>query len=184
MQVRMTSGTGIRDDEIHVYPVYPSTLDICGQSALYATVPSPLAHIIVDYKNLRQAQIRRAHADAWNTTAKLICSFKPSTKVQEDPSSSLMDFADDTYLQNVMDLGIPGIMPLHAMNMWSRDSSIRTQVEISSQSHRPEVLTLPRDHDVARCSFCDPRENTEFCLQTRNAESMRRPRIFVTQISA
>jgi hypothetical protein len=49
---------------------------------LYATVPSPLSHVLIDYKNLRQAQIRRAHADAWNTTAKLICSFKPTVRVQ------------------------------------------------------------------------------------------------------
>lgn len=32
---------------------------------MYATVVSPIAHLLVDYKNLRQAQIRRSHADAW-----------------------------------------------------------------------------------------------------------------------
>jgi hypothetical protein len=38
---------------------------------------SPLAHVIVDYRILRQAQIRHAYADLWNTQAKIVCGYRP-----------------------------------------------------------------------------------------------------------
>jgi hypothetical protein len=91
---------------------------------LYATVPSPMSHVLIDYKNMRQAQIRRSHADAWNTTAKLICKFKPTVRVQEDPTSSLMDFADDSYLTSGMYGGMPLFAQLAATNLWTRDAQV------------------------------------------------------------
>ena len=48
-----------------MYVYLPPGLDISNNSALHATVPSPLAHLLIDYKNLRSAQLRRSHADAW-----------------------------------------------------------------------------------------------------------------------
>lgn len=162
--VRLVGSTGMRDENVRVFATTPPTVDVCGASALYATVPSPMAHVITDYKNLRQAQLRRAHADAWNSTAKLICAFKPATKVQEDPSTSLMDFADESYLQGMMDLGIPGVLPLQAMNMWTRDASIRGQVGRAVSGHAADVVTLPRDHDVVKQDMLAPCEDLEFLL--------------------
>jgi hypothetical protein len=43
------------------YPAY----NISQNSIIHATVHSPLSHILIDYKNLRDAQKRRANADAW-----------------------------------------------------------------------------------------------------------------------
>lgn len=70
---------GLLDEEVYIYDFVPAKFDICTNSMLYATVVSPLSHLIVDYKNLRQAQIRRSHADAWNTQSHLITTFKPGT---------------------------------------------------------------------------------------------------------
>ena len=56
---------GLVEEEVRMFIAYPPGLDISINSGMYATVPSPLAHILVDYKNLREAQQRRAHADAW-----------------------------------------------------------------------------------------------------------------------
>ena len=81
-RVQITSPLDVKDEDIEIYAYTPPSLDVSVNSMLYATVPSPLSHVLIDYKNLRQAQIRRSHADAWNTTAKLICSFKPTVRVQ------------------------------------------------------------------------------------------------------
>jgi hypothetical protein len=63
-KVRMNCG-GLTEEEIYIYDFVPAKYDICSNSMMYATVVSPIAHLLIDYKNLRQAQIRRSHADAW-----------------------------------------------------------------------------------------------------------------------
>lgn len=50
---------GLTDEEVYIYDYVQAKYDICGNSMMYATVVSPIAHLLVDYKNLRQAQIRR-----------------------------------------------------------------------------------------------------------------------------
>lgn len=110
-RVKVCAAMKIEDKDVRISGATCPSLDVSVNSILYATVPSPLSHVLTDYKNLRQAQIRRAHADSWNTTSKLICSFNPTVRVQEDPSASLMDFADDAYFQPSMHLGIPGMPP-------------------------------------------------------------------------
>lgn len=60
-RVVMTAGD-LTEDEIFIYTFMPPTYGVCNNSMMYATIPSPMSHILVDYKNLRQAQIRRAHA--------------------------------------------------------------------------------------------------------------------------
>jgi len=163
-RVQITSALDVKDEDIEIYAYTPPSLDVSVNSMLYATVPSPLSHVLIDYKNLRQAQIRRSHADAWNTTAKLICSFKPTVRVQEDPSSSLMDFADESYFQPAMHLGLPAFAPVGATNLWSRDRQIRQQFEVPGATHTPDVFTLPRDHDVAQQPMLVPCEDMEFLL--------------------
>jgi hypothetical protein len=110
-RVKVSAPMKIKDEDVRISVCSCPSLDVSVNSILYATVPSPLSHVLTDYKNLRQAQIRRAHADSWNTTSKLICSFNPTVRVQEDPGASLMDFADDSYFQPSMHLGIPGMAP-------------------------------------------------------------------------
>ena len=123
-RVQITSPLEVKDTDVEIFVHAAPALDVSVNSMLYATVPSPLSHVLTDYKNLRQAQIRRSHADAWNTTAKLICKFKPTVRVQEDPGSSLMDFADDSYYQPGMHLGLPAFAPLAATNLWTRDAQV------------------------------------------------------------
>jgi|LakMenEpi03Aug12_release.lakeMendotaPanAssembly.Ray.scaffolds.fasta_scaffold142176_2 hypothetical protein len=63
VQYRVIMGTGgLSEEEIFIYDFVPPNFNICGNSMLYATIASPMAHLLIDYKNLRQAQIRRAHA--------------------------------------------------------------------------------------------------------------------------
>jgi hypothetical protein len=164
-RVKITAPLDIKDEDVEVFVFIPPALDVSIYSMLYATVPSPLSHVLVDYKNLRQAQIRRSHADAWNTTAKLICKFKPTVRVQEDPTSSLMDFADDSYLTSGMYGGMPLFAQLAATNLWSRDAQIRKQFETAPGTHQPDVFTLPRDHEVHQQPMLEPCEDIEFLLR-------------------
>lgn len=164
-RVKISAPLEVKDEDVSIFVFVPPALDISVYSMLYATVPSPLSHVLVDYKNLRQAQIRRSHADAWNTTAKLICKFKPTVRVQEDPTSSLMDFADDSYLTSGMYGGMPLFAQLAATNLWSRDAQIRKQFETAPGTHKPDVFTLPRDHEVHQQPMLEPCEDLEFLLR-------------------
>jgi len=165
-RVQITSPLEYKDKDVAIFVHTAPALDVSVNSMLYATVPSPLSHVLTDYKNLRQAQIRRSHADAWNTTAKLICSFKPTIRVQEDPGASLMDFADDSYYQPGMHMGIPAFAPLNATNLWSRDAQIKKQFDqgAAGTTHQPDVYTLPRDHDVAQQPMLTPCEDLDFLM--------------------
>ena len=71
---------GVREEDVSIYITTPPALDVSANSSLYATVPSPLAYVLTDYKNLREAQKRRSHADAWNTTARIVSTFKPNLR--------------------------------------------------------------------------------------------------------
>ena len=155
-KVQITCPLLISDSDVHIFPFMEPVLF---QSVLYATVPSPLSHLLVDYKNLRQAQIRRSHADAWNTNAKLMCTYKPSQRVQEDPNASLMDFVEDTSALN----GLPFMPSIVAANFWTRDTQIQRQFDRHS-AHVPDVYTLPRDHDIAQQHMLTPCEDIEFLL--------------------
>lgn len=48
---------------------------------MYRTIWSPLAHILVDYRNMRRALIRKEYADNWNTQSKMICSYTSSDSI-------------------------------------------------------------------------------------------------------
>lgn len=86
VQYRVTvKDGGLHEDEVYIYDFVPAKYEITVNSMMYATVPSPLAHLLVDYKNLRQAQIRRSHADAWNTQAHFITTFKPGSTSNNIP---------------------------------------------------------------------------------------------------
>ena len=83
---------------------------------------------------------------------------------QEEPGASLMDFADDSYYQPGMHMGIPAFAPLGATNLWTRDAQIKRQFEGAAGTHQPDVFTLPRDHDVAQQPMLNPCEDMEFLM--------------------
>lgn len=56
-RVRPTQGA-FKEGDVNIYCYQTPSLDVSTQSILHATVPSPLGHVLTDYKNLRQAQIR------------------------------------------------------------------------------------------------------------------------------
>lgn len=154
---------GWKEDDVGIYVFKDAALDVTTDSMLYATVPSPLAHILTDYKNLRQAQIRRSHADAWNTTAKIISTFDPKLRVEDNPSQYLMDFVHEAYYDPPA-LGPNMFPPIEAHNVWQRESVIRRQFQDTPSTHMPDVYALPRDHQVASQQMLSPCEDLAWLM--------------------
>lgn len=151
---------GVKEEDVHVYIYSDPAYNVESNSVISATVPSPLAHILTDYKNLRNAQIRRSYADAWNTTAHIISTFRPNVQPTDDPNNYLLDFQDArNFAQPIF--GRPVYPSLHAHNWFERDMLIRRQIERPS-THRPQVYTLPRDHDVTQQVMLTPCEDLAF----------------------
>ena len=153
----------VREDEVQVYMSTNPSLDISVNSPMSSTVASPLAHILTDYKNLRNAQLHRSYADAWNTTAHIISTFRPTMRGQDDPTQYLMDFVSENHFDQPAMLADPLYPALQARNYFERDLAIRRQMDHPS-THRPQVYTLPRDHDVAEQVMLQPCEDLTFLL--------------------
>ena len=150
----------VKEEDVHIYIHTPPALNISVNSAMSATVPSPISHILTDYKNLRSAQIRRSYADAWNTTAQLISTFKPNVVGNDDPTQYLMDFVHESNFK-IPHVGQNPYPQLEAHNWFERDVLIRKQIERPS-THRPQVYTLPRDHDIVQQTMLSPCEDLQF----------------------
>jgi hypothetical protein len=161
-RITPTAG-GVREEDVSIYISTPPALDVSVNSNLYATVPSPLAYLLTDYKNLREAQKRRSHADAWNTTARLVSTFRPNLRNEDNPSQYLMDFVhEDHYAAPAIgDVFYPNFQ---AHNVWQRENVMRRQVMQSPSNHHPEVYALPRDHDVVPQTHLEPCEDLTFLL--------------------
>jgi hypothetical protein len=154
---------GVREEDVLVYTTTPPALDVSVNSSLHATVPSPLSYILSDYKNLREAQKRRSHADAWNTTARLVSTFKPSLRVEDNPTQYLMDFVHENHYAAPA-IGESLFPQLCAHNVWQREHVMRRQFMETPSNHHPEVYALPRDHDVVQQPHLEPCEDLAFLL--------------------
>jgi hypothetical protein len=150
----------VKEEDVQVYIHTPPALNISANSVMNATVSSPISHVLTDYKNLRNAQIRRSYADAWNTTAQLISTFKPGMIGNDDPTSALMDFMHESNFK-IPHVGQSPYPQLEAHNWFERDILIRKQIERPS-THRPQVYTLPRDHDLVQQVMLSPCEDLQF----------------------
>jgi hypothetical protein len=162
-RIRPTAG-GVREEDVMIHITTPPGLDVAVNSSLYATVPSPLASLLTDYKNLREAQKRRSHADAWNTTARLVSTFKPSLRVEDNPTHYLMDFVHENYYAPPA-IGQSLFPPFQAHNVWQREHVMRRQFMETPSNHHPEVYALPRDHDVVQQQNLVPCEDLPFLLE-------------------
>jgi hypothetical protein len=158
------SAGGVREEDVSVFITTPPSLDVAGNSSLFATVSTPLSSLLTDYKNLREAQKRRSHADAWNTTARIVSTFKPSMRVEDNPSQYLMDFVHENYYAPPA-VGQSLFPPIQAHNVWQREHVMRRQFIEAPSNHHPEVYALPRDHDVVQQQNLQPCEDMPFLLE-------------------
>ena len=161
-----TQDGGLKEEEIFIYDFVAPKLDISMNSMMYATVPSPIAHLLVDYKNLRQAQIRRSHADAWNTQAHLVTTFAPGGTANTVPEWKGFNYGLHDTSARVPNADGNPISLLFDTNgeneVNGRDSLIRKNV-CQGMPHDPVVFTLPKHSEMVQLVDLKP---VEVCVLT------------------
>lgn len=145
----------IEPEDVFVFEVATPSYNVSTNSVLYATVPSPLSHIIVDYKNLRDALIRRAYADAWNTTARVFTSCQPPPQTSNEPTQSYLYYETGS-ANNRINAG--------RSFMESRYAELERQVAQPS-NHVPSLYNLPIHHRLEQLSSLQPCEDVPFLLE-------------------
>jgi hypothetical protein len=152
----------VKEEEISIYTYANPTHEVNQNFTLFATVVSPMALIVNDYRNLKNAQARRQHCDAWNCRSHLITKYQPQMKVQDAPDSAYLEFQDEVdlnpYVQNYKKY-----FPTMKTKSWlERSMMIERQLEASNTAHRPNVICLPREHDLVPQTNLTPVEDIEF----------------------
>ena len=124
-------------DDIEIYEFAPPTNDITLNSPMYKTVPSPFAHILVDYRNIRQTMLRRNYADAWNTQAKMVCSYTSNKNMyQVSEGNSISN--DWNMPQNRVGLVSDSSLPTEVdQNAYVRDALTETITNSKKADHKP-----------------------------------------------
>jgi hypothetical protein len=152
-RVRLTHAD-IDAGDVFVFDVFAPDLNVNGSSNIYATVPSPLSHILNDYKNLRDAQVRRSYADAWNTTARIFTSCIPPNAVSNEPTHSYL------YYETGSDRS-----RLHQgrHHMETRHRELQHQIAQPS-NHVPSLYNLPVHHRLEQLHALTPCEDLAFLL--------------------
>lgn len=144
----------IQNNKVYIHDFFTPNLDVSRLSNIYAAVPSPLTHVIPDYKNLREAQIRRSHADKWNTTARIVTDYNPPRMPTDNPESSLLQNAE------------AGLMPdgqtLPMFRFWQeRDEQIDHQFT-KPTNHTPTVYNMPKHVSQQVLGHLQPCEDIPF----------------------
>jgi len=70
--ISFTENCNVMEDDVEIYEYMQPTNSITRASLLYGTVPTPLSHLLIDYRNIRTTQIRQAYADSFNTQVKAL----------------------------------------------------------------------------------------------------------------
>jgi hypothetical protein len=131
------TGSSVKRKDVFIYETTKPSWNITQGSSVSSTYPSPLAHLIPDYKNLRIALQNRAYADEWNSHAHIITKQQSQTNHQ-DPSS------------NFLEAGMSATDPIYTyekaqLQLHSRDDDIQKMFNKKATAHMPYVYTLPMD---------------------------------------
>lgn len=157
-KIQFTENCGLLENEVEIYEYMQPTNNITKLSIMYGSVSSPLAHLLVDYRNMRHAQIRQSFADAYNLQAKFVCSYTPATKSSafdgeggtgkivtgpvndglHDPAEWLSQNRDPISSDN----RLPSDMDANA---YVRDAITEHLVGKKPAEHVPLVYTLPKN---------------------------------------
>lgn len=135
--VRIVPGSK-QEEKIHLTQWVPPH-NVCENSVMYATVPSPMSGIIESYKYMVAAAKRQAHADAWNCTARVIVSNEPKEYAHDQNRRELFG----TFHQHIDEYG-----RLHPFKPSSPAETLDEVFYTRSMNHIPAVYTLPAHHHV------------------------------------
>jgi hypothetical protein len=134
----------VKDVPFHVTEWVQPNFNVNEGSILHATVQTPLSHLIEEYRILRETIRRYHHADAWNTTARIVVSSDPKQFNHEASQKEVFDTLD--FLKGAME---------------TRKKQTLTQVEEVFANQRPSnhqemVYELPPHHHVEQMPVLKP----------------------------
>jgi hypothetical protein len=134
----------VKDVPFHVTEWVQPNFNVNEGSILHATVQTPLAHLIEEYRILRETIRRYHHADAWNTTARIVVSSDPKQFNHEATQKEVFDTLD--FLKGAME---------------TRRKQTLTPVEEAFANQRPSnhselVYELPPHHHVEQMPVLKP----------------------------
>lgn len=152
----------IKENEIYVYEFVQPTFNVSRNSRFYATVSSPMAGLIHEYRDLREARARRSMADAWNTRAHVVCSLKDSKIPTDQPRENFL----------ATQLTLPAVRAEHNLFLASlaeeegmQARKITEQIEEefleNSGNHPPLLHILPKNYDSQMLGQLNPVEDIE-----------------------
>jgi hypothetical protein len=146
--VKLThAGNTVRREDVFIFEVTQPTWNISQGSHIHSCYPSPLSHIITDYKNLRTAMQNRANADAWNTQAHIITKQQSKT-FQQDPTS--------TFLEAGINMSNQYTYERSQLQLHTRDQDIQEMFTKKATSHMPYLYTLPMDVSLEQTQQLTP----------------------------
>jgi hypothetical protein len=140
----------VKDVPFHVTEWIQPNFNVNEGSILHATVQTPLSHLIEEYRILRETMRRYHHADAWNTTARIVVSSDPKLFNHEASQKEVFDTLD--FLKGAME---------------TRKKQSLTAVEEvfanqRASNHNEMVYELPPHHHVEQMPVLKPVVDMDF----------------------
>ena len=134
----------------HVTEWTQPNLNVNEGSILHATVQTPLSHLIEEYKILRETMKRHHHADAWNTTARIVVANDPKEFNHAAHEKEVFETID--FLKEAIE---------------SKRKHAPTAVEEAflsrgTTNHREVVYTLPVHHHLENVPQLKPTTDLEY----------------------
>jgi len=118
-------------------------------SILHATVQTPLAHLIEEYRILRETIRRFHHADAWNSTARVIVSSEPKQFNHEASQKEVFETLD--FLKGAIET-----KKKHTL------SAVEQVFSNNPSNHREMVYELPPHHHIEPTPVLKPIVDLEY----------------------
>jgi hypothetical protein len=151
-------GVNVEIEEVFIHVVYaPVRLR---ESVHLSSLYSPLKSLMFEYSLLRDAQMRRAHADEWNTTARMVTAFEPKRLQTDDVDKGLLE----TGYTAVPD---PDEHMVTFQNMQlqyeTRDAHISRTMQ-KDIKHQPIFYNLPKSHRLEATQTITPCEDITFLM--------------------
>jgi hypothetical protein len=140
---------GIKEVGFVVTEWIQPTFNVNENSILHATVQSPLAHLVEEYKILRETMKRYHHADAWNTTARIVVSSDPKQFNHEASQREVFETLD--FLKDAVET-----KRRHTL------SAVEEAFQSRQSNHKEMVYELPPHHRVEPMPVLKPVVDMEY----------------------
>jgi hypothetical protein len=140
---------GIKEVDFVLTEWIQPNLNVNENSILHATVQTPLAHLIEEYRILRETMKRYHHADAWNTTARIMVSSDPKQFNHEASQREVFETLD--FLKEAVET-----------RRRHTASAVEEAFQSRQSNHREVVYELPPHHRIEPTPVLKPVVDMEF----------------------